>query len=149
MFEIVVNVLGIVISAFLFVFSRGFAASSRPGIPSAAFFPTIISVILLFLGILNLVKYFIAKKNGEVEEEAKMSHVKLLQFFALLAILLLYATLWDFKIGHFILNSIICFSPICWLLSDETEWWKSVLFVTGLTIFIYLLFVTGLKVRIW
>lgn len=149
MAEIAVNIIGLLISAFLFIFSRDFAVSSRPGVPSAAFFPTIISVILLGLSILNLVKYFVAKKKGDVEKPIPIGKEKMLQFFALIALLFLYAILWYFHIGHFIINSAVIFTVVCWLLSDETEWWKSALFVTGVTIFIYCLFVMFLRVRLW
>lgn len=149
MAEVIVNALGMAISIFLFVFSRSFAAPTKPGVPSAAFFPTIIAVILFCLSIFNTAKYLGAKKKGLVEEPQKINRFKLIQFFFLVLLLVIYTVAWNYKIGHFIINTIIIFSPVCWLLSDETEWWKSVLFITGLTIFIYLLFVVGLKVRIW
>ena len=149
MAEIAVNIIGLLISAFLFIFSRDFSVSTRPGVPSAAFFPTIISAILLFLSILNLVKYIIARKKGEAEDPAPIGRAKMLQFFELVVLLFLYAVLWYFHIGHFILNTVVIFTVVCWLLSDETEWWKSALFVLGVTIFIYCLFVLFLRVRLW
>lgn len=149
MIEIIVNGVGIAIAAFLYIFSRDFSVSKRAGVPSAAFFPTIIAVVLLFLGVYNIVKYLIAKKKGNVEASEKMSRIKLLQFLSIIALMLLYAVLWNYRIGHFILNTIVCFIPVCWLISEETEWWKSAIYIVGLTIFIYFLFSIGLKVRIW
>lgn len=151
MIEIIVNVLGIAIAAFLYIFSRDFSVSTRPGIPSAAFFPTIICVALLILGIYNLVKIVVFKKKhvDPASESIRITKLKVLQMLAIVSLMALYAVLWNYKIGHFILNSIICFTPICWLLGDEVEWWKSAIYIVGLTIFIYLLFGVGLKVRIW
>lgn len=149
MIEIMINVAGICISAFLYYFSKDFAVSTREGVPSAAFFPRIIAAILLLLSIINLVKIFVQKKKNTYKAPEATVKGRALQIIAVVALLLFYAILWKSHIGHFILNSIIVFVPICWLISDEIEWWKSLIYVVCLVIFIYLLFSVGLKVRLW
>lgn len=149
MYDIIVNAIGIILSIGIFVFSRGFAVSKREGVPSAAFVPRIIAVVVLVLAIFNLVRFIIKRAKGEYEAPAKIQHARFLQLMAIIMLLILYALLWNFHIGHFIANTIIIFTPVCWLLSDEREWWKSAIYVVILTIFIYLLFVNLLKVRIW
>jgi len=84
-----------------------------------------------------------------MKNQKKMQEGRFVQFMGILLLLFLYAILWDNHIGHFILNTIIVFSPVCWLMSDEKEWWKTALYITCLTFFIYALFVFVLKVRIW
>lgn len=152
MTEIIVCGLGIVISIILFVFSRGFSVSAKPGVPSAAFFPTLISIVLLFLSILVLIKVLIRinneKKKG-THKQIVFVKTKVFQFVAILGLMVLYAILWNYHIGHFILNSIIVFVPISILLSDEKVWWQSAIFSSGLIIFVYLLFTTVLRVRLW
>ncbi len=150
MTEILVNILGLAVSAVLYFGSSSFRVSRRPGVPSAAFFPTIIAVILLVLGVYNLIVIFMKRKKGEKSAETvKMSKMRLMQFFGVLALLVLYALLWQYHLGHFVLNSAVVFTCICWLMSDETEWWKTLIYCTALSLFIFLLFSQLLRVRIW
>lgn len=149
MYDIIINGLGILIFAGTFIFSKGFAVSKREGVPSAAFFPRIIAVVVLVFAVYNLIRFLIKRKKGMYEKPEKMQEGRFVQFMGILLLLFLYAILWDNHIGHFILNTIIVFSPVCWLMSDEKEWWKTALYITCLTFFIYALFVFVLKVRIW
>ena len=152
MSEIIVNIFGVGLGLFLFIFSRGFLSSAKPGVPSAAFFPTIISIVLMFLSISNLATMLVKsrKKSPSASEEKPPILVKkVIQMGIIVVLMFLYALFWSLHIGHFILNSIIVFVPISILISDEQEWWKSLLFSTGLVIFIYVLFTVGLKVRLW
>lgn len=152
MIEIFVNLLGIAISAMLYFGSSSFRVSKRPGVPSASFFPTIIAVILLVLGVYNIIMVLIKRKklDSNVDADTKsMSKLRLLQFVSICALLVLYAVLWLFHLGHFILNTAVIFTGVCWLMSDEREWWKTLIYITVLTIFIYILFGQFLRVRIW
>ncbi len=152
MAEIIVSSLGAALSVFLFVFSRGFAGSGRAGVPSAAFFPTVISAILMFLSIYNIIKSVVRirkEKQAGTYQKAVFVKGKVFQILAVVGLMVLYATFWNLHIGHFLLNSIVVFVPISILLSDETAWWKSAVFTTCLVIFIWILFSYLLRVRLW
>lgn len=152
MAEIIVSSLGAVFSIFLFVFSRGFAISKRVGIPSAAFFPTVISVILMFLSVLNIVKAVVRiskERSAGTYKKVEIPKGKITQMLAVIGLMVLYAVLWNYHVGHFLLNSIVVFVPISILLSDEIEWWKSAIFSICLILFIWVLFSYLLRVSLW
>ncbi len=152
MAEIIVSSLGAALSIFLFVFAQGFTGSGRAGVPSAAFFPIVISVILMLLSVYNIIRTVVRiqkeKKAGTYQKPVFVKG-KVFQILAVVGLMVLYAILWNLHIGHFLLNSIIVFVPISILLSDETAWWKSAIFTVCLVVFIYVLFSYLLRVRLW
>lgn len=151
MANIIVCGVSIFFSLFLFFFAKDFPVSNKVNVPSAAFFPTIISVVLLVLGIYNSVVSVInlrkERASGVLKEKIQVG--KIIQLMEVILLMLLYTLLWHFHIGHFILNSILIFIPISLLISDEVEWYKSVFFTISIVMFIYLLFKFLLRVRLW
>jgi len=151
MSEVIVCSISTFFSLFLLYFAQGFPKSVKPNVPSASFFPTLIAIVLLGLSIYNLVVCLIQRKKAKEagEKKEKIVKRKVLQIVEILLMLFLYAFLWKFHIGHFLLNSILVFTPVCLLMGDETVWWKSTIFSVCLVVFIYLLFTFLLKVRLW
>jgi hypothetical protein len=145
------NGVSIFLGLFLLFFARNFPPSNKPNVPSASFFPIIIAIVLIGLGIYNLIIYLRQKKHAkaEAEQQTHYSMGKVVQVGQVIALMLAYALLWHFHIGHFLLNSIIVFIPVTLLISDEVKWHKSVIFTISLVIFIYALFTYLLKVRLW
>ncbi|MFA6846174.1 MAG: tripartite tricarboxylate transporter TctB family protein [Sphaerochaetaceae bacterium] len=151
MAEIIVCSLSTGLSLFLLYFAKGFPKSIKPNVPSASFFPTIIGVILLGLSLFNLIHALIRIKKAKSAgyEKQSVEKGKVFQILEIVLLMFLYAFLWKYHIGHFLLNSIVVFALICVLLGDDVSWQKSVVFSTGLVVFVYVLFTFLLRVRLW
>lgn len=151
MANLIVCGVSIFFSLFLLFFAKDFPVSNKPNVPSAAFFPIIVSIILFMLGVYNAIVELIRLKKEKTSNNVKerIFFGKVLQVAEIVLLMLLYALLWHFHIGHFILNSMLVFIPISLLISDEVEWYKSVIFSVCIVMFIYLLFTFLLRVRIW
>lgn len=153
MAHLIVCITGILYSSFLLIFSQQFPKSTKPNVPSAAFFPRIIGIILLGLSIYNVVAWLLARKQQMQEEQvesvkAGIAKGKTLQMVQIIALIVAYAVLWHFHLGHFLLNSTIIFFPLVMLLSDEKKWYYNAIFTVVLVAFIYVLFTVVLKVRL-
>ena len=62
------------------------------------------------------------------------------ELLAIVMLMLCYCLLWIFDLGNFLLNSMAIFLPIALLYSKERVWWKTLLFVTTLVVFMFVLF---------
>jgi hypothetical protein len=149
MSEFIVCGINLAFAHFLIIFAQDFPKSVKPNVPSASFFPTIIGVILLGLSIYNLIHAIIVRRKNPSSESKTIQKGKVLQILEILVLLFLYAFLWKLHFGHFIINSIAIFVPVCILLGDEKPWYQSAIFATCLVLFIYSLFTFLLKVRLW
>ncbi|MCH3918063.1 MAG: PAM68 family protein [Spirochaetia bacterium] len=150
--EMIVCIISLLFSIFLFYFARFFPTSQNPDIPSAAFFPFIISTLLFGLSVLNIAKGILSaykgKKDGTYVKEV-FQKGKVIQIVMIVLFLFLYVILWYLHVGTFILNSIVVFVPVCMLMSNEKAWWQNALFAIFLVLFIYVLFSFLLRVRLW
>ena len=156
--EIVVSVIGLAFGVFLLVGARQFPPATQPGMPGAAFFPYIVSVVILILSIATLVIALAKRKrmqsnSGNTEPDAKQAQFARNQAFRIAGVVLLslfYALLWHLNIGNFLINSLVFFIPIAILYdgAKERPWWKTAIFVSVLVVFIYILFKYVLRVAI-
>jgi len=152
MAEIIVCSFGFIISVFMLAYAQTFPKSFKPGVPSSGFFPSIVNTVLMLLSLFCLIHSITtmikAKKSGTYTKKT-VEKAKVMQILEIVILMFLYAGLWQVHIGHFLINSIVIFSAICVLFGDDAKWQKSVMFATGLVVFIYLLFTYLLKVRLW
>jgi uncharacterized membrane protein len=151
--EILVSVIGLGFSLFLFILSRKFPPSSQPGVPSAAFFPAIIAVIIFALAMVQVIRIAVKwKKTNKGEKPANPARNKknVIRLVEIVLLMILYSLLWMFNFGHFLVNSIVIFIPIGILFGGavEREWWKTSIFIVVLVTFIYCLFKFLLKIPI-
>ena len=156
--ELLVCVIALAFSLFLFVLSLQFPPSTQAGVPSAAFFPGIVSAVIFGLSltqlIINLIKQKKIRSDGGTTqpgtEQGQSAWKQALRIVEIVLLILLYSLLWIFNVGHFLVNSIVIFIPISMLYGGgrERQWWKTSIFVVVLVVFIYVLFKYLLKVAI-
>ena len=156
--EIVVYLIGLIFGLFLFVVSRGFPPASQAGLPGAAFFPGIVSTVIIGLSLILLVTALIKRwktrsTGGETQastEQSKFARKQAFRVIGVVLLIFLYALLWGLNIGNFLINSIVIFIPISMLYGGarERKWWKTVIFVVVLIVLTYILFTTFLRVSI-
>ena len=156
--ELLVCVIGIAFSLFLFALSRQFPPAPQIGMPGAAFFPGIVSGVLFGLSLTQLIITLIKRRKissgGETtqtaSEQPQSGRKQIFRIIGIVLLVLLYALLWMYNVGHFIINSIVIFIPISILYGGarERQWWKTAIFVVVLVMFIYVLFIYLLKIAI-
>lgn len=156
--ELLVCIISLAFSLFLFVLSRQFPPSTQPGMPGPAFFPGIVAIAIFGLSLAQLIIAFVKRKKippggrtvqpdtGQNQSELKQA----VRIGEIVLLILLYALLWIYNIGNFLINSIVIFIPISMLYGGarERQWWKTSIFVVVLVVFNYVLFKYLLKVAI-
>jgi hypothetical protein len=148
--ELLVTCAGLGFSIFLFVVSGSFPQSTQAGVPSAAFFPQVVAVIIFGLSGAQLARTLVTRiRNGNgAEKEAVANKRNIIHIVEVLLLVILYCLLWKYNIGHYVINSIVIFIPIAMIFggSTEREWWKTCIFIVVLVAFIYCLFKFVLRV---
>jgi hypothetical protein len=147
--EITVCAVSLIFSVFLFTLSRQFPPSPHPLMPGPAFFPFLVAAAVFSLSLAQLVITLVKrKKTGSGEEAAQPERKHTLRIVIIILLILLYALLWMYHIGHFLINSIAVFIPVSMLYggAKERQWWKTSLFVVVLVVLTYVLFKYLLKV---
>ena len=156
--ELLVSIVGLAFGLFLFSGAQQFPPATQPGLPGAAFFPVIISTIIAGLSLANLCIVLVKRKKiqgagsdtAQDAQHVQFARKQILRVVGIVILTLLYALLWGYNIGHFIINSIVIFIPISMLYGGarERQWWKTSIYVVLLVVLIYVLFKYGLRVAI-
>ena len=148
--ELVIYLISLAFGIFLLLGARQFPPSTMPGVPSSAFFPNIISTVIIALSLILMVTSLVKRiktraSGGEVQtnpEQIKFVWKQALRIAGVILLLLLYGLLWHFNIGHFLINSIVFFIPITIIYggAQEKKWWKTSIYVVIVVVIAYVLF---------
>ncbi len=144
--EIIIAVLFLLLSIFMFINSNGFVSNFDRGTLGAAGFPKLIAIFMFFLALIYLIKYIMANKKSNRTFDFKSIYEE--YKFVIITVLLFLFYVITMKFIGFIISTSIYLLASQWLLSDRKK--KNIPIIIIMTLFIslgtYYFFTTYLSV---
>ncbi|MBN2286304.1 MAG: tripartite tricarboxylate transporter TctB family protein [Tissierellales bacterium] len=132
--EIVISVLFIILSIFMFVNSYGFTSNFNRGGLGAEGFPKLIAIAMLILAVVYLLKYL--KNNKKINTSIDFKKIYEEYKFVIITLLLFLIYVVSMKFVGFIISSIFYLLTSQWFLSDRSK--KRIPVIIIMTLFISL-----------
>ncbi len=132
--DIIIAVLFLLLSLFMFVNSNGFVSNFDRGTLGAAGFPKLIAVFMFFLSLIYIIKYIRANKNFNKTFDFKSVYEE--YKFVIITVLLFLFYVVTMKYIGFIISTSIYLLASQWLLSDRKK--KNIPIIIIMTLFISL-----------
>ena len=132
--EIIIAVLFLLLSIFMFVNSNGFVSNFDRGTLGAAGFPKLIAVFMFFLSLIYLIKYI--RVNKKINRIFDFKSIYEEYKFVIITVLLFLFYVITMKYIGFIISTSIYLLASQWLLSDRKK--KNIPIIIIMTIFISL-----------
>ena len=124
--------------------SLGFNSKTADGVPGAGFFPTLISIAIIFIGLFTLLKSFLKlKQDDESEMKKSINKKNLFNTLGMLGFIVIYVGLWKF-VGFYIATFI---SSLLMNLFLKRTAKFSLIFSAIFVALLYVVFTVGLRIQ--